>query len=214
MPTTLAQIFDTVDPLTGGSVVDVWLLERSTFTAMLVAGIALVVAASIARSSTKRGLIALAVGAALAAGIYAVGSAIETGREAIRDATQRFVSAIAEGDASTAASLVSDRLVISSGGVGLPQGAPFVRTAASTVPRLLDRYRVRHRGQALDGPDLGRSRFMVNTEGGDGPLGGRSITGWEMTWRRQADGSWHAVALDCLLVNGRQPGSDWIRWID
>lgn len=188
----------------------VWLFEKpltSALVALLAAGIVAVVLYR--RGRVGASWIAAASGVVLAGALYATGSLVTTERERVIERARAFVDAVAASDTGAVSELLDERLVVTTrsrlvAGVGKED----VVALADTVGR----YGLRSPFFRLDRAEasrsgLGTTEFGVQTNSDFGP----STSRWKLVWVRAPDGAWRISAIDCLSINGMDPGAGWTR---
>ena len=160
------------------------------------------------RGMLKRGAALLAIGAALAAGVIAAASLIVTDAERVSEQTSDIILSTFEGDAARAGALIAPQLLVASAGDELPS---FGRQEFLQIVGGFRNFRAtgsshRIRGAGLDAPNVARTRAMVWF---DAPATGEIPSTWEFTWRKNTDGRWLLVRLDCQTLWGQPPRADW-----
>jgi len=208
MNAALLAAADLRDP----SFVDRWVLEQpwATASVLLVAGVLLFWALQ-QRAKAGRGLVALALGALLAAGVVIAGTLIETDRERLTRQTTELVSAVAASDTATADRLLSDGLITLSAG---EEVSGFGKPEVMAVVRGFDgfgltRWTQQYAGAGMDNRTVGRTRVTVKVE----EAGGQKVflpSTWEFAWVKHNDGTWKVSRIECLTMFGRPPSRSWV----
>lgn len=152
---------------------------------------------------------ALAAGAIMVLAIALVTTAtqVTTAHERIVRATARLINAATTGDrAGTESVLATDaRLNLAGAGAfslsrdGLLRGVD----ALAGEDKVSD-HRILKQTASEDGPNAGRSRVVVRVGIASA---GPTFSSWELSWRREKDESWRVTRLECLSINGKQPGA-------
>lgn len=199
-----------MEPLSGGSWWEVWMLERSWFTgaALVLAG---VLAWFILARSEKRtvAVVATAVFVTLGIAVSALGNAVETDRERLRKLSAEFVDEFVEGDTAALERMMLERVALLSAGAAVNAERDLLISASGATPISAITYN--DMGATMDAPSLGRTRFSVRTTH-EGLYTGTVTSGWELEWVRGNDDVWRIGTFECLHIFNRPPGDQWVTW--
>lgn len=201
------QLSEPIGPL-------VWVLEQPVVTAVALsaAGIALFVLLR-RRDQARLGLL---LGLAMVlAGVAAlgVGTVVVTDRESIEMRSRSFVIAAVDGDRGALASLILPEAGLSTGGTTVAEdGQQRIMDLASAqaAAQVIASWRVSRMQSTLSGRNVGTTQFRVRASASSG---GPSLSWWKLHWRRDASGVWRISTIDCLAVNGREPGGGLFEWL-
>ncbi|MBL0926744.1 MAG: nuclear transport factor 2 family protein [Phycisphaerales bacterium] len=184
-----------------------WLFEQPIPTAIVLGAVGLFVYMALNRQGRGREAV-IAGGLCLVLGIAALvtGRLVETTRERLTALSFQLVSAVGAGDSAAVAQLLDEGLTVGSGGKALPllDRAWLIR-AAEAAPSLLDDVVPYSDGAAAE-DGAGRTHMIVRARLRQ--LGTPTSSLWEFRWRRTGD-RWRVVAIECLNINGREPGTLW-----
>lgn len=199
-----------VERLGGGPLWEVWLLERSWLT-----GAALVLAGILAwfflMQAGKRRPAAIATSALVVLGIVVMvlGRAVETDRERLEALTRAFVDEFVAGNGAALEGMISERVALLSAGRAVDEDRALL--IGASVVRPIDDSSFSSMGSRLESPNLGKTRFSVQTTH-SGLYSGRVSSAWELDWQRGEDGRWRIVTFECLHIFNRPPGDQWVQW--
>ena len=186
----------------------VWILEQPLVAslALVVAGVA-VATLLMRRDQVRPGCIVCGALVALAITVFAIGTLVVTDRERIEVGSLDFVTAVVDGDMGAL-----DRLILEEAAL-----AASVRTVADdgrvqieTLSRaqadasVIESWRLSRLQSTIDGHNVGTTQFRVRATPREG---GPSLSWWRLHWRRDAHGVWRIGTIDCLAINGRDPGA-------
>jgi hypothetical protein len=187
-------------------------LEKPIYGVVLIAligGVAWWVLSMRGRSKAALSAVVGAVAAAL--GVYAIGTAIETPREAASARSVEFINAIVAEDIGTVESMLAPNAIMLAGGQG-PEKLP--RSALVSAVGNLDG-EIRSNAISVQGASVAsngdvRVRFRCSSNVQTaGSMTVRSV--WDADWRKGASGQWWLTRLDCLWISG-VPEDAWIGW--
>ncbi|MEO1128745.1 MAG: hypothetical protein AAFX05_03440 [Planctomycetota bacterium] len=210
MTTVLGLQWANVEDLPSGPTHEVLLFEQPTLTAIGLVVLGLVAAMVLQRMGKGRvGAALIPVSLLLAVGVVFLARSVETTREMLTNRTEQFVERFVAGDVQGVERMLSERVVLASGGADVGQDrAWLVRVAAGAEQEVLSAS-FRSRGAILDDDAHGRTRFTVATEHGE--FSGEVTSSWEFSWRQFADG-WRIVRFECLSIRGQKPSDQWVGW--
>jgi len=196
-----------IPPLPEPSLHERLLFEMPLTSAIGIAVIAIITAIVLAgRSGARNATVTLVIGLAAGAGLYALGTAVQTRREALLDRTRELVDATARADLDRLEPLLTPNATIE-----VPQ-VPRVGTIDADVildPGYLesqleqrqgvDTYGIRELQATIDGPNVARSQVAVWILP---RTGNRTGTWWLIDWQQGPDGAWRARRIESLWIQG------------
>lgn len=192
----------------------VWILEQPLVGALTLAAVGIAAWAMLKRRDQPK--LGLSIGAgmiALAAAVAVIGSLIETDRERIEDSSREFVVAAVAGDIAALDRLILANAALAiSGRTAADDGRDRIEqlSQAQAQAGVIESWRVSRMQSTLDGPNVGTTQFRARVTA---RVGGPTLTWWKLHWRRDAQGVWRIWAIDCLAVNGREPGDGLFEWL-
>jgi hypothetical protein len=192
----------------------VWILEQPLVGALTLAAIGIGTLALLKRRDQQR--LGLSIGAplvVLAAAIFVVGSLVETDRERIEDASRAFVVAAVAGDLAELDRLIlAEAALAISGRTAADDGRDRIEQLSKSQAQagVIESWRVSRMQSTLDGQNVGTTQFRVRVTA---RVGDPALTWWKLHWRRDAQGVWRIWSIDCLAVNGREPGEGLYEWL-
>lgn len=192
----------------------VWVFEQplTTALALLIAGI---VGATLLRrrGQVKPGFIVGGVMLALAIGAFALGTLIVTGRERIEIGSNEFVVAAVDGDLAALDRLILEEAGLAASGMTVDHaGRERIESLSQkqSDAGMIESWRLSRLQASIDGPNVGTTQFRVRAT----PRGGApTLSWWRLHWRRDAQGVWRIGTIDCLAINGQEPGRGLIQML-
>ncbi len=160
------------------------------------------------RSQLRTGLVVAGACLLGAGAVVMIASRVTTDREQIASNTRGLIAAVATGDVEKAGEILSSdaQLTLAGGGsFSLDRDGLLAGVEALQQKVRLKGHRTLDLTQSVDGPNVGRSRVVVRVGLEEGGL---AFSSWEMLWRREGDSDWRLMRMECLSVNGQEPG----RW--
>jgi len=191
-----------------------WFLEQPLIpaAALLVAAIAMLVATNRA-GKIKVGAPIAGVLLLLGVGAYLLGERVRTDREAMMEGTRALIMAAVTGEGEVAEDLLAPDATLAADG-RIEEGvdkALLVRAIEGAGRWIQDGSQgIFQLDAAVDGPNVGRSQFVVRVSGEGTPP---TFSAWRFDWRRDSDGAWRVRLLDVLRINGRAPRGTVSRWV-
>jgi hypothetical protein len=166
------------------------------------------------RGLVRAGLIVLALGVALGAGVLLLARAVQTPREAMTEATIALVHAAAATDSAALERLLAPDARLFSRfaqpGAAAPEGGldrPAIIAAARRVLREqwpLKEHSVDEVQAETAGPGSGRTQVRVRVVVEQWQIPYSSW--WRVDWQKGPDGAWRAVLIEPLELPGASEG--------
>ena len=205
----LGQGIETAPSLPGAPLAERLVLEQPVGAMLVIALVGVIAASGLNRAGRARSAGVSVIGATgLAIAVFVAGQLVETPREAMRAATDRFVEAVRAGDTARLDAMVSDRLVLASSGRPSSTGSKaWVIDVAPGVAARVGEVSVNHRGAEMTARNAGRTRVNISASGGEGRL----QSTWDLHWHRSERGEWSLTQLNALILMARRVDSDW--WV-
>ena len=192
----------------------VWALEQPLVSALALFVLGIVCASLLWRRDQARlGLIVGGALIALAAAVMALGTLVVTDREQIGMGSRTFVIAAVDGDMEALDRVMLEEAALAgSGRTVADDGRERIKrlSQAQAQAALIESWRISRLQARIDGPNVGTTQFRVRMT----PRGGLpTLSWWRLHWRRDAQGVWRIGTIDCLAINGREPGSGLLNWL-
>lgn len=197
--------FDQVDNLPGGPLWQSVLLEQPWIGAALVGLITIVAAFALNRVGRgKPGVVVAIGGTMVAGGVVVLGARVETDAEAARGTVSELIGAIAEGDAASVEALLAESITFRSTSQRRRVSRDQIVAQVPMADRVIDTYRLRHRGAERDGSTMLIARFALGGEGDFGPF----TSVWDAVLSPDGE-RWVVVELEALVLLG-DSDTDWL----
>jgi len=181
------------------------LFENQWLLAVILVVIGLAVCLVMFKAGRRRaGGLTLLIMAVLASVAVLVSTKVVTAREQMEARSRELVRATIEGDTPALREILAENARLT-GGFAVIRSAgnreQLLALVESDVQRFsgIDNYRVLEVRAHRDGPNLGRThvRVRVGQEGGY-----INFSWWRLDWRDPGDGTWRAVGIEPLWVQG------------
>ncbi|MEO1007718.1 MAG: hypothetical protein AAFX79_04080 [Planctomycetota bacterium] len=196
------------DPLPSGPLLSRFVLEQPLLPAiaLLLVAIGVLLVQNRTGRLGARSLWALAP-VALAGGVLAAGSLVQTERELLRERTRELIGAAADADTDRLRGLLAEdvSLEVSGAIARVLQRVSGREDMLSAVDARLERqypiedWSVYNLQASLDGPGVARTQLRVRVEI-RGSLAHGSI--WRLHWERDGDGPWRCFELEPMWIQG------------
>lgn len=165
------------------------------------------------RAQVRRGAIGLGAALVLAAGVFALATAVETPRERAIALSRTLIDRVLSGDVAAVEPMISESLVVAESGrmVSEMTRASVLAVAAGFGGNTVQQWSAHPQGAVADAPGVARAQvtIRVTLKRELGATGTPST--WEFTWRDTPNGGAQLVRLECLTVWGQNIGADTIR---
>jgi hypothetical protein len=193
------------------------LLESILFERPLPLVVLLVLAGLVAfvllnrRGRAGAGIFALALGVALACGLWILATVVRTDREVVSEQTRELVDAAARTDRAGLSRLLHETAKLSIGGGGWLERDEILdavdRRLGATYK--LHEWAVVKVEASVDSAEVARTQVNVRaeTEAARVP----NLSWWKIGWRKAADGRWVVTSIEPLSVGGFASPGDVIR---
>lgn len=151
----------------------------------------------------------------LAAAVFLLAGLVTTTHEQVIAATEELVDYTAPLQLSAFRSMVDAKVVVTIGEAG--EASPitgdevFERLEKTVESQVIAAQTIISIDAQVPGDDDAITAFDLRT---DLPAGGRFMTRWRLTWRRQGDGNWRVTAVQWLEsphLIGVKPSARWLR---
>lgn len=199
-----------MEPLSGGSVWEVWLLEKSWLTGGVLVFAGVLAWFFLARAEKKTAAVAVTAAlVTLGIAVSVLGNGVETDREHIRARTAEFVDEFVAGQTRSLEELMLEQVVLLSSGAAVNAERDLLISASSVTP--ISDISYTDMGAEMISPGLGKTRFAVRTTHA-GIFSGTVTSGWELEWVRGDDDEWRIGTFQCMHIMNRPPGDQWVTW--
>ena len=198
---------------TWGRALERWVLETPIPAALAVFLVAIIVAEVLRRTGRGRGgLIALAAGVLLGAGVITLGTLIETPSELLTRRTKEFTSAIVAADEPKVAAMIDPAIDFrSAGSIERFLNHDWLLSVVRGFKGVIKSNSIEPTDSDVDSDSAGRTRFIARSVLDSG-YPGQIVSSWELTWRKEKGGDWKITSVECLTLENASASSEWAVW--
>ena len=154
-------------------------------------------------------MLAIGIGIVGAAAIVAIGMAVVTPYERVRQATARFVELASAGKRDEIEDMLGGRfgLVLAEG--DRPRDADWMLDRVEWAGQVVVSNQQVWRGGDVRTPNSIRTRMTLRTEVAFRTISDRQASTWDFTWQRDPSGQWKLTRLEAVSLAGQRPWSGW-----
>ncbi|MCB9839081.1 MAG: DUF4440 domain-containing protein [Phycisphaeraceae bacterium] len=184
-----------------------WATEQPLIVALALAAAG--IACWVLLSRREQAKLGTMIGGALmfmAVAVFALGTLIETDRERLERRTREFVAAAVDADIPALEDLILPDAVLAASGRTIAddaRGQIESLSQAQQAAGVIESWRVSKVQAVQGGSNVGTTQFRARVTP---RAGGVTLSWWKLHWRRDAEGAWRCSSIDCLAINGREPG--------